>query len=184
MTLPDFTPDGVLPVGDYPLTIPQLRVSMLVTGRPGVTSPTWNATWREELVVNAAQLVDELFQVGITKIFLDGSFVENKDAPGDVDGYFECPFQFRMSGDLENRLNAMNPRSAWTWSRASRRDVAGKSRLPMWRHYRVELYPHHPDDPRRGGTGIKDRFGNDLEFPAAFRQSRSFVPKGIVKILP
>jgi hypothetical protein len=47
----------------------------------------------------------------------------------------------------------------------------------MWIEYRVELYPHFDQ-----GTGIVDRFGNELTFPAAFRLSRTGHPKGIVKL--
>jgi hypothetical protein len=47
----------------------------------------------------------------------------------------------------------------------------------MWHKYRVELFPHVGQP-----TGITDRFGNDFVFPSAFRQSRDFKPKGIIKI--
>ena len=40
--------------------------------------------------------------------------------------------------------------------------------LPVWHAYRVELYPHYNQI-----SGIRDRYGNDLQFPAAFRKSRS-----------
>ena len=53
-----------------------------------------------------------------------------------------------------------------------------KKQLPMWHHYRVELYPHCGLP-----SGIKDAYGNDLEFPSAFRQSRrDGKPRGIIKI--
>jgi hypothetical protein len=49
----------------------------------------------------------------------------------------------------------------------------------MWHFYRVELYPHFGQL-----TGISDEFGNDLQFPAAFRKSRTeHRQKGIVKLL-
>ena len=55
--------------------------------------------------------------------------------------------------------------------------VVGPTR--MWHKYRVELYPHLVGL----GSGIRDRYGNELEFPSAFRQSRSDgKPRGIVKI--
>jgi len=48
----------------------------------------------------------------------------------------------------------------------------------MWNAYRVELYPHFGQL-----SGIRDRFGNELEFPSAFRLSRrDGRPRGIVKI--
>jgi hypothetical protein len=37
--LPSFTAEGLLPTGDYPLTLAELRTSFLVTGE-GVESPT------------------------------------------------------------------------------------------------------------------------------------------------
>ena len=47
--------------------------------------------------------------------------------------------------------------------------------------YRVEFYPHVPG--LGIGSGIVDQHGHELEFPAAFRQSRrDGKPRGIVKI--
>ena len=51
----------------------------------------------------------------------------------------------------------------------------------MWHRYRVELYPHIPG--LGIGCGIFDKYGNELEFPSAFRQClRNGKPRGIVKI--
>ena len=48
----------------------------------------------------------------------------------------------------------------------------------MWHAYRVELYAHFGQL-----SGIRDKFGNELEFPSAFRLSRrNGLPRGIVKI--
>ena len=50
-----------------------------------------------------------------------------------------------------------------------------------WLRYRIELYPHIPG--MGIGCGILDRYGNELEFPSAFRQSRrDGKSRGIVKI--
>jgi hypothetical protein len=50
----------------------------------------------------------------------------------------------------------------------------------MWLRYRVKLYPHHCQL-----ADIRDQFGNELEFPSAFRLSRrDNQPRGIVKVLP
>ena len=56
---------------------------------------------------------------------------------------------------------------------------SAKKQLPMWCEYRVELYPHVGQL-----SGILDPHGNELEFPAAFRLSRSGIPKGIIQIVP
>lgn len=181
--LPDFTPEGVLPPNDYPLTINELRDSMLVHGRSGVTSETWDVKWRRLLVDNLSVLANQLWEVGIDSLFIDGSFVENKAHPGDIDGYFECAFSQKVSGDLERELNLLDPHRVWTWAWKDRQMLKGKPRLPMWVHYRVELYPHLTDYPLPQGTGIMDSFGHELEFPSAFRQSRSFTQKGVIKII-
>jgi hypothetical protein len=119
--LPPFASHGVLPAGDYPLTQEELRVSPLVTGA-GVASPTWDVEWRRRLVNNLAVLVGQLQRIGIERIFVDGSFVEEKDHPNDIDDYFECDLRFLASGQLERALNALDPYKVWTWSP---RDRAG-----------------------------------------------------------
>ena len=178
--LPDFTADGVLPVGDYALTLDELRDSPLVRGPAGRRSyPHWDADWRGQLVDNLAVLVRQLWQAGINRIFIDGSFVEDKNHPNDIDGYFECDLQHLASGRLERELNLLDPHKVWTWDPAARsaRGV-GKRQLPMWHKYRVELYPHVGQP-----SGLCDEHGNELDFPAAFRLSRSGIPKGIIRIL-
>jgi len=97
------------------------------------------------------------------------------------DGYFVCDVVEIASGRLVRALNRLDPQKVWTWDPALRRAYPGypKKQLPMWHVYRVELYPHFPGL----SSGIRDKFGNELEFPAAFRQCRrDSTPKGIVKL--
>lgn len=181
MDVPDFDAEGLLPPGDYPLTIRQLKQSKLVLG-PGVPRdhPAWDAHWRLQLVENFSVLYSQLSSIGITEVFIDGSFVENKDHPNDIDGYFACDLMRLATGELQRQLNLIDPYKVWTWDPASRRPFTGcpKKQLPMWHQYRVELYPHCGLP-----SGIRDRHGNDLEFPAAFRRRRGDgMPKGIVRI--
>jgi hypothetical protein len=183
--IPPFEPDGFLPPGDYELSFAELRQSTLVLG-PGdlSASPAWDSGWRSRLVDNLEVLTRQLWQVGITEVFADGSFVEDKDHPNDIDGYFVCDLDRLKSGELTRELNLLDPGKVWTWDPASRRPYRGypKRQLPMWHKYRVELYPHVPG--LGVGSGIRDKHGNELEFPSAFRQSRrDGTPKGIVKIL-
>ncbi|MBI3467225.1 MAG: hypothetical protein HY000_29790 [Planctomycetes bacterium] len=177
-------PDGLLPPGDYEVTFEQLRQSHLVVGAAeGQASATWDRRWREQLVNNLQVLTRQLWQVGVTEVFADGSFVEDKDHPNDIDGYFVCDFESLRSGELTRQLNLLDPFKIWTWDAASRKPYRGypKKQLPMWHRYRVELYPHVPG--LGIGCGIRDRYGHDLEFPSAFRQSRrDGKPRGIVKI--
>lgn len=177
--LPSFNSHGLLPPGDYELTLAELRQSMLVVG-PGAGYPHWDAVWRSGLVDNLEVLVQQLWAVGITEIFVDGSFAEDKDHPNDIDGYFICDLRHLVSGRLERELNLLDPAKSWTWDPSARRSYYGdpKLQLPMWHRYRVEMYPHFGQL-----SGIRDKFGNELEFPAAFRTSRrDGQPRGIVKI--
>lgn len=158
-----------------------MRRSTLVS-EEGVPSNTWDVAWRATLVANLEALVRQLWQVGVERIFADGSFVEAKDHPHDIDGYFECDTGYLVSGRLAADLNALDPHKVWTWAPASRRPDpnSAKLQLPMWHIYHVELYPHLPGS----FCGIVDRYGQPLEFPSAFRQSRNgFLPKGIIRIV-
>jgi hypothetical protein len=162
------------------VTLDQVRASYLVTGE-GVDSKTWDRAWRALLVDNLAVLVGQFWQVGIDRIFVDGSFVEAKDHPNDIDGYFECDLRYVASGQLERDLNRLDPYKVWTWSPSSRRPDpnSAKSQLPMWHRYRVELYPHFGQP-----AGIRDQNGNVLMFPAAFRRRRGDgQAKGILRIV-
>ena len=179
MRLPSFTDEGLLPPGDYELTLHELRESLLVVG-PSTGYPNWDSRWRAMLLDDLEILVRQLWHVGVRDIFIDGSFVEDKDHPNDIDGYFVCSLTELASGEIQRKLNALDPHKVWTWDPASRRTYRGypKKQLPMWHQYRIELYPHFGQ-----GTGICDRSGNELEFPAAFRMSRrDGKPRGIVKI--
>lgn len=179
-SLPPFSRDGLLPAGDYALTLAQLAKSSLVKGPRGQRrSRHWDAAWRAKLVENLAILAGELEMVGVNEVFVNGSFVEAKDHPHDIDGYFVCDRARFLSGRLERELNQVAATPCWTWESADRRPVPGHGpKLPMWIEYRVELFPHIGQ-----GTGIVDRFGNELTFPAAFRLSRTGRPKGILKLV-
>jgi len=180
VALPAFTSDGLLPPGDYALSLDELRSSLLVVGPGAASQPNWDSTWRARLVDNLEVLVKQLVQVGITDIFADGSFVEDKDHPNDIDGYFVCELRELASGELQRKLNLVDPHKVWTWDPRERRPFRGypKKQLPMWHQYRIELYPHFGQE-----SGLRDHFGNELEFPAAFRLSRrDGKPRGIVKI--
>jgi hypothetical protein len=183
-TIPAFDSGGLLPPGDYEVSFDELKQSILVKGlpNPGIHS-AWDAVWRAKLVENLEVLTHQLWQVGVREVFADGSFAEDKDHPNDIDGYFVCDLHRLVTGDLARQLNLLDPSKVWTWDPASRRPYLGypKKQLPMWHQYRVELYPHIPG--LGIGSGILDKYGNELEFPSAFRQCRrNGKPRGIVKI--
>lgn len=183
MPLPSFNSNGLLPPGDYSMTLDGLRRSLLVSG-PGNSHPNWDVEWRRQLIDNLEVLASELWNSGVDEIFVDGSFAEDKDHPNDIDGYFVCNPIELYSGELQRRLNLLDPHKVWTWDPQSRRPYRGypKKQLPMWHRYRVELYPH----PQGGvsQSGVFDSFGNELEFPSLFRLCRRDEnQKGIVRIL-
>ena len=164
-----------------PLRFGELRASTLVTGQ-GVGSSTWDGDWRLHLVDQLEVLTRQLWAEGIDHVYADGSFVEDKDHPNDVDGYFEAPLDRLASGELERALNLRDPHKCWTWRPEARRPYRGypKQQLPMWHHYRIELYPHVPGI----FSGITDKHGHELEFPAAFRRSRRCgSQRGIVRLI-
>lgn len=174
-----FNDAGLLPPRDYELTLNQLRKSIIVKG-PNNDKP-WDLQWRLFLVDQLEALVQQLWEVEINKIYIDGSFVEEKAHPNDIDGYFECDLMELATGELERKLNALDPYKIWTWDSNSRKPYRGytKRQLPMWHRYRVELYPHYGQP-----SGIIDEYGNQQQFPAAFRKTRdTFLPKGIVRIM-
>ncbi len=177
-----FSPEGLLPVGEFAGTLNELSKSLLVLGPADSTSPDWDGPWRLSLVMNLGVLARQLWRVGTGPIFLNGSFVESKGHPNDIDGYFECSLSDLASGRLEESLNRLDEYKIWTWDPASRSPYRGypKRQLPMWHRYRIELYPHYGQ-----GTGVRDEFGYEFEFPSLFRQHRATGrPKGIVVLLP
>lgn len=176
--LPPFTEAGVLPPGDYELTLEEIRQSHLVQNPDPMSYKHWDRPWRAKLVDSLEILVSELWRAGITGIYIDGSFVEDKNHPNDIDGYFDCDRYLLASGELKQRLNLMNKYKIWTWSQRVAVKGESKRQLPMWVKYRVELYPHYSQP-----SGITDEHGNMLEFPAAFRKSRrDHMQKGIIKL--
>ncbi len=180
--LPGFNADGCLPPGDYQMTLEELRSSSLVVGPPGRgRNSGWNVGWRLQLVDNLAVLVRQLWQVGVSEVFIDGSFVEDKERPNDIDGYFVCSLSDLTSGRLVRELNSLDPFQVWTWDWNRRVRFRGypKPQLPMWLRYRVELYPHYGQS-----SGLRDEHGHELLFPAAFRRSRrNGNPRGIVRVV-
>lgn len=174
-----FDNEGCLPAGDHEATLTDLRKSLLVEGSG---EENWDKEWRSELVENLAILVNQLWQVGIDKIFVDGSFVEQRNHPNDIDVYFECELMAFVSGRIEEKLNTIDKRKSWTWDDDKRRydEKTGKRQLPMWFNYHVEAWP----DYGQGSTVIHPITGKELTHPELFRITRiGAQPKGIIKII-
>lgn len=163
------------------MTLAEIRDSVLVKG-PGSGSEGWDKEWRAKLVDNLEILAKQLWwEAGNEEIYINGSFVEDKLHPNDIDGYFVCDEETWASGELKRKLNALDEDKIWDWSAGSRKRYRGypKKQLRMWRKYRMDLYPHIGQ-----GTGVLDANGNEMEFPALFRAVRSTgKEKGIVKLV-
>lgn len=170
-----FNEFGVLPAGIHELSFAELKNSILVRGDG--RSPSWDADWRAKLVSNLEILADQLKSIGIGEVFLDGSFVEDKDHPNDIDGYFNCSLDSILTDSNRAKLNAVDPHKSWGWEPDLRQVYRGypKAQLPMWHQYRVELWQNaHPPDPAL--EAVLDNFS---EF---FTKTRDGRDKGIVKI--
>ena len=174
-----FDARGMLPPGDYPMTLDGLRRSILVDGPPG--REAWNRDWRAWLVDHLETLVGQLWGVGVEDIFIGGSFVADKDHPDDLDGYFACERAFYKTRALHRALNDLGPFREWTWRNEDRRPARdGRPKLPLYHHCRVELFPHYG----QSRTGFFDHAGNDVDLPALFRRVRgTHKPRGVVKIV-
>lgn len=175
--LPNFNSERTLPPGEHEILYTEFQTSFLVygTGR----SQTWDTEWRKYLVQNLGILIRQLWQVGITDIFIGGSFVEEKDHPNDIDGCFACDINQWQTGTLQSQLNQLDPDHVWTWDASTRmkHPDASSKKLPMWHRYRVELYPHHLD------SGIYNLKGKRMNFLEAFQTTRGGRKhRGVLKI--
>ncbi len=80
-TIPEFDAEGLLPPGDYEVTLSELRSSVLVAGpKDNSRVPNWDSNWRGWLVDHLEMMVNQLWQVGVAEIFIDGSFAEDKES--------------------------------------------------------------------------------------------------------
>jgi len=161
------------------LTIARLRSSYLVTGED-VDISGWDSAWRAELVDNLDPFVRQLHQVGVERIFVNGSFVTSKPRPEDIDGYWEC--EVGQFGHILRGLLEAEPSLPWDLTQRPIDHRSGLGKPVMWHRYRVELFPHFTDHPVP--TGVSDEHGDNLFFPALFRRDKATArPKGVIQII-
>jgi len=79
MPIPGFTPQGQLPPGDHKATIKEVEERF-----------TWTFG-RRALYDGLVYVADNLTQRNVDIIWVDGSFVTNKERPRDVDVAYEVP---------------------------------------------------------------------------------------------
>jgi hypothetical protein len=178
--LPSFTSEGLLPPGNYDLTIELLKNSILVAGPPE-GYPNWDARWRMRLVNSLEILAGQLWQVGIPDpICIGGSFVEDRYHPHDIDGYFYCYDEREfITGELQRKLNELDPHKAWNWSPKSRtHDARGKWQYPHCHRYSVDLFPNIGQP-----TGVFDDNGEPMNFYSLMRWSdRVKSNRGVIQL--
>lgn len=162
----------VLPPGDYPLTLDELEQSLLVNGPSDGRFPGWDRDRRLWLVGNLRILVGQLRQVGINDIYIDGSFIESKGEPDDIDGYYtvDAAQLAQVVGRLY-RVNPLLPRvnDQSTWVHIPKK---GEKRPELYQQFHIELFWEIITVPP-----------SPAFFATWFRQTRSHRSKGIVRIV-
>ncbi len=179
--LPPFNEHGLLPVGIYPLSPRQLLASHLVTGAYSQQGEAWDAEHRARLVHNVVYLARQLWQVGVTEVFVFGSFVDDKACPNDIDSYFVYPSAKPIrNGRLRRALNEINAEKAWDWLNRLPDETTGKNEMILWHVYRVEVVPTAPD--LKNAMPVE---GTKLPIPTGVHiASGSCRIKGVVQLVP
>lgn len=177
--LPNFNVSGVLPPKDYVLNFGQLEESMLVKG-PKNGSPNWDTQWRGFLVRNLRSVAKTLWDLGVEYLVVDGSFVEQKDHPNDIDAYFPITRERWQSREVQRELDRGRSEDVWDWD-VYRAYMPADPRVPhrkppFWHKYRIDLWPHYGQEAFN-----HDRLGR-LTFEKGFRLTRGGDPKGVVKV--
>lgn len=96
--IPALTEDGRLPPGIHKATLRELRDTL-----------GWGQ--RRKKLIDGLEIMLRLMEsCGIKRIYLDGSFVTDKDRPGDIDGCYDVP--------PDANLKQMFP--IWPWTPPNR----------------------------------------------------------------
>ena len=105
-----------------------------------------------------------------------GSFAEDVDRPGDIDGFFVCQVMEFATGALQDRLDKIDPSKCWD---LDKRRTAPYGKPPMWHRYHVELFAA----PYGQISGIPGPRREIQDWPTALGRSKNrWKPRGIIKI--
>jgi hypothetical protein len=165
---------------DYALTIDGLRKSLLVNGPTTGDYIPWDRERRLHLVNQLEVVVNQVWKAGFDKIYVDGSFVEDKASPEDIDCYFECGLNDFIQGKVVDTLRKANPGENWGFGKDDLVTKDGKKKFEIWHNYKVDMWPECGLP-----SNIFDRSGStNLKISQAFRQQKqTFQKKGIVRII-
>lgn len=75
--IPRFTDEGLLPPGVHETDLKELKETM-----------GWSRK-RRELLEGLEEVLELMASCGVVRVYLDGSFVTDKDRPNDVDGCYD-----------------------------------------------------------------------------------------------
>ena len=129
-----FLKNGLLPVGDHEISLAELEQFM--REGPG-NGETWDTAWRLELLEEFKKRYQQLLQVGIKEVYIDGSYATDKIHPNDMDVYFVVPRKIWRNG-AEKALKDMDPEF---WRFDPELLEGGKLGYPMALFHHIEMYP-------------------------------------------
>jgi hypothetical protein len=188
-----FNEYGYLPFGDHEMTFTELKNSILVLGDESV--PIWNESRRLILVQNLQFIVQQLWDIGIQNVFINGSFCTDKAHPEDIDCYFDVSLplntpklevsQIKQAVVMEalsqlfDELNTRVGKSIWDVWKKVYPDHYGNLKNEMWERYRIDIFPNI----RGVYSGVLNADGCNIKFDELFRKDRNGVSKGIIKLM-
>ncbi len=123
MTIPKFNTYGLLPPGIHPVTIVEVEKVLAFSAK------------RRSLIEDGLKPVStELFKMGVSGLYIDGSFTTEKPSPNDIDGYV-----------LAESISDLY------------RDIA--ERWELWKgQYRMDIWPAATDMEGQGSQAYFEEF--------------------------
>jgi len=105
--IPGFTNEGLLPPGVHETDLEELKEKM-----------GWSRK-RRELLEGLEEALELMASCGVTRAYLDGSFVTDKDRPNDIDGCYDLAED--VAAEDLRRLAPVFPPSQFNRAEAKRR---------------------------------------------------------------
>lgn len=150
MPIPELEENGELPAGIHIATIKEVEQKF------GTSSAR-----RKLLVSGLRTAIKQFEQVGVQRVYVDGSFTSDKEEPNDIDGCWVT------QGVDENKLHLLD-RDFWEFVSVAE---FNKCRDEIKRKYGLDFYIAEWNE---GSTG--------KPFPEFFQTNRDGEPKGIIQI--
>jgi hypothetical protein len=142
--IPDFTDAGALPPGEWQTNLDEIEEKLAWSGR------------RRELLAGLRKALSLMGSCGVERVYLDGSFVTDKDRPGDIDGCYDL-----AADATEEDLRRLEP--IWPpnpWNRAEAKDRFG-----------VDFFP-----------AATEELGSGMPFKRFFKRDREGRERGVLVV--